>query len=200
MVDAAGGPTTWVQTPGDPRNTYLPRIEWAADGRALAVQQMNRLQNRNDVLIADPRTGAVKRTHRDESKAWVEVADEFTWLDQGRAFLWMSEKDGWRHLYRVATDGSGERLVTAFEGDVIAMSAVDAKAGWVYFPRRRRRGAYSSRRLTGGWPERVRPHRCAASPHNCLPTSLGVSHLSRMDVSPVTDPVSLPDHPGRGAR
>ena len=33
VVDAAGGPTTWVQTPGDPRDTYLPRIEWAADGR-----------------------------------------------------------------------------------------------------------------------------------------------------------------------
>ena len=71
----------------------LPRIEWAADGRALAVQQLNRLQNRNDVLIADPRTGAVKRAHRDESKAWVDVADEFTWLDE-RPGVSVGEREG----------------------------------------------------------------------------------------------------------
>jgi len=200
VVDAAGGPTTWVQAPGDPRNTYLPRIEWAADGRALAVQQLNRLQNRNDVLMADPRTGAVTRAHRDESKAWVEVADEFTWLDEGRAFLWMSEKDGWRHLYRVATDGSGERLVTRFEGDVIAMSAVDAKAGWVYFlasPAAATEQYLYRARLDGASaPERVTPDaRPGFHTYNVSPDLRWAFHTwSRMDVPPVTELVSLPDH------
>jgi dipeptidyl-peptidase-4 len=27
VVDAAGGETRWMQTPGDPRNTYLARVE-----------------------------------------------------------------------------------------------------------------------------------------------------------------------------
>ena len=44
--------------------------------------------------------------------------DDVTWLDGGRAFLWVSEKDGWRHVYRVSRDGGGERLVTKFDGDV----------------------------------------------------------------------------------
>jgi dipeptidyl-peptidase 4 len=200
VVDAAGGPTTWVQAPGDPRNTYLPRIEWAEDGRALAVQQLNRLQNRNDVLMADPRTGAVTRAHRDESKAWVEVADEFTWLDGGRAFLWMSEKDGWRHLYRVATDGSGERLVTTFEADVIAVSAVDAKAGWVYFlasPAAATEQYLYRARLDGGSaPERVTPGALRGfHTYNVSPDLRWAFHTwSRMDVPPVTELVSLPDH------
>ena len=98
------------------------------------MQQLNRLQNRNDVLIAETRSGAVRRAHRDEQpKAWVDVTDDFTWLDGGRAFLWVSEKDGWRHIYRVATDGSGDRLITKFDADVIAINTVDPKAGWVYF-------------------------------------------------------------------
>jgi dipeptidyl-peptidase-4 len=200
VVDAAGGPTTWVQAPGDPRNTYLPRMEWAEDGRGLAVQQLNRQQNRNDVLIADPRTGAVKRALRDESKAWVEVADDFTWLDGGRAFLWISEKDGWRHLYRVATDGSGERLVTKFEGDVIEMSAVEARAGWVYFlaspAAATEQYLYRAKLDGGGAPERVTPDaQRGFHTYNVSPDLRSAFHTwSRMDVPPVTELVTLPEH------
>jgi len=200
VVEAAGGPTTWVEAPGDPRNTYLPRMAWAEDGRALAVQQLNRLQNRNDVLIADPRTGAVKRAHRDESKAWVEVADDFTWLEGGRAFLWMSEKDGWRHLYRVATDGSGERLITKFDGDVIDVSALDAVAEWVYFlasPAAATEQYLYRARLDGGTaPERVTPGALRGfHTYNVSPDLRWAFHTwSRMDVPPVTELVSLPDH------
>jgi dipeptidyl-peptidase 4 len=200
VVAAAGGPTTWLETPGDPRNTYIPRIDWAEDGRSLAVQQLNRPQNRNDVLIADASTGGVKRAHRDESKAWVEVADDFTWLDRGRAFLWMSEKDGWRHLYRVATDGSGDRLVTKFDGDVIAMSALDTKAGWVYFlasPAAATEQYLYRARLDGdSAPERVTPDALRGfHTYDVSPDLRWAFHTwSRMDVPPVTELVSLPDH------
>ena len=200
VVAAAGGPTMWVQTPGDPRNTYIPWIDWAEDGRSLAVQQLNRLQNRNDVLIADARTGAAKRANRDESKAWVDVPEDFTWLDGGRAFLWVSEKDGWRHLYRVATDGSGDRLITKFEGDVIAVNALDAAAGWVYFlasPAAATEQYIYRARLDGsGEPERVTPEGLRGfHTYHVSPDLRWAFHTySRMDVPPVTELVSLPDH------
>jgi dipeptidyl-peptidase-4 len=201
VVSAAGGPTTWVEAPGDPRNTYIPRIEWSEDGRTLAVQQLNRLQNRNDVLIAETRSGAVRRAHRDEQpKAWVDVTDDFTWLEGGRAFLWVSEKDGWRHIYRVATDGSGDRLITKFDADVIAINTVDPKAGWVYFlasPAAATEQYLYRARLDGnGPPERVTP---AGTPgfhtYNVSPDLRWAFHTwSRIDVPPVTELVSLPDH------
>jgi dipeptidyl-peptidase-4 len=200
VVPAAGGPTTWVEAPGDPRNTYLPRLDWSDDGRTLAVQQLNRLQNRNDVLIAETKTGAVRRAHRDESKAWVDVTDDFTWLDGGRAFLWVSEKDGWRHIYRVATDGSGDRPITRFDADVIAINTVDPKAGWVYFlasPAAATEQYLFRARLDGsGSPERVTPD---ATPgfhsYNVSPDLRWAFHTwSRIDVPPVTELVSLPDH------
>jgi dipeptidyl-peptidase-4 len=200
VVDAAGGPTTWVQAPGNPRNTYLARLDWSVDGRAVAVQQLNRLQNRNDVLIADARTGAVKRAHRDESKAWLDVNDDFTWLEGGKAFLFVSEKDGWRHLYRVATDGSGERLLTKFDADIISVSAVDAGAGWVYFlasPASATEQYLYRARVDGSTaPERVTPgDRRGFHTYNVSPNLGWAFHTySRMDDPPVTELVSLPDH------
>src|SRR5262245_24015882 len=81
----------WMKTPGDPRDTYLARVDWI-DGGTLAIQQLNRLQNRNDLLLATARTGDVRRVFRDESQTWVEVMEEVPWIDQGRAFLWLSER------------------------------------------------------------------------------------------------------------
>jgi dipeptidyl-peptidase-4 len=100
VVDASGGETRWMQVPGDPRNTFLPRLEWI-DAKTIAIQQLNRLQNRNDLLLANAATGEATRAFRDESSTWVEVVDKVRWIDGGRAFLWMSERDGWQHVYRV---------------------------------------------------------------------------------------------------
>src|SRR5439155_8238512 len=112
VVPADSGATRWMKTPGDPRNTYLASLQWTSDSRALLIQQLNRLQNTNDLLVADARSGDVRRAYRDSGKAWVDTSDDLTEIDGGRAVTWTSEKDGWRHLYRVALDGSGDRLVT----------------------------------------------------------------------------------------
>lgn len=60
VVSSSGGKTTWMKTPGDPRQTYLARMDWI-DVRTLAIQQLNRRQNQNDVLLADGRSGEVRR-------------------------------------------------------------------------------------------------------------------------------------------
>ncbi len=67
VIAADGGDTTWMQTPGDPRDSYLARLEWQDNG-ALAIQQLNRLQNQQDLLSADARTGQVARVFRDRSE------------------------------------------------------------------------------------------------------------------------------------
>ena len=68
VVKADGGTTTWMQTPGDPRETYLARMEWI-DDRRLAIQQLNRLQNQNDFLVR-------RRAHgRDEPRLPRRVED-----------------------------------------------------------------------------------------------------------------------------
>ena len=69
----------------------------------------------------------------DRDSAWVETVDEFTWLDGGKRFLWTSERDGWMHAYSVSRDGSDVRLITPGAFDVLGVTAVDVKGGWLYY-------------------------------------------------------------------
>ena len=199
VVSADGGDTTWIRTDGDPRNTYLARLSWI-DANTVAIQQLNRLQNRNDFLTSDVRTGEVKRVFRDESKTWVDVVDEVLWIDGGRTFLWMSERDGWQHVYRVPREGGDGQLVTKFDADVTDVAGVDEKGGWLYFvasPQNAgQRYLYRSKLDGSGTPERLTPaaqagtHRYTVAPGG----RLAFHTYSRFDLPPVTDVVELPGH------
>src|SRR4029453_3590956 len=116
---AGGGEKRWMKTPGDPRENYLARMEWL-DARTVAIQQLNRLQNENDFLLADVRNGEVRRSYHDESKAWVDV-EEVQWSDKGQSFLWTSERDGWRPIFRVPREGGDPKLITRFGADILGV-------------------------------------------------------------------------------
>jgi len=191
--------TRWMKTPGDPRDSYLARVEWI-DGATVAIQQLNRLQNRNDLLLATARTGEVRRVFRDESKTWVEVMEEVHWIDSGRAFLWLSERDGWQHVYRVPRDGGDPALVTNFDADAIEIAGLDEAQGWLYFlaspQNATQRYLFRSKLDGSGTPERVTPE---AEPgthgYDVAPGGRLAFHTySRFDRPPTTDVVDLPAH------
>ncbi len=202
VVGADGGDTKWIKTEGDPRDTYLARLTWI-DANTVAIQQLNRLQNRNDFLTSDVRTGDVTRVFRDESKTWVDVVEDVPWIDDGRTFLWMSERDGWQHVYRVPREGGDGQLITRFEGDVTDVSGVDDQGGWLYFiasPHHAgQRYLYRSKLDGSGTPERVTPadqpgtHRYDVAPGG----RMAFHTHSRFDRPPVTGVVDLPGHTSR---
>ena len=199
VVNASGGDTRWMQTPGDPRDSYLARLEWR-DQDTLAIQQLNRLQNQQDLLSADASSGRVSRTFRDRAETWLDVVDQVRWVDQGRAFLWTSERDGWRHIYRATADGTATTLATPMPADILQISGVDAAEEWVYFiaspENATTRYLYRSRLNGQGTPERVTPagqpgtHTYRVAPGG----RLAFHTYSRFDVPPVTDVVELPSH------
>ncbi len=199
VVSADGGDTRWMKTPGDPRDGYLARLGWA-DAGTVAIQQLNRLQNRHDLLLADAGTGEARRVFRDESKTWVAAGDTVRWIDAGRAFLWVSERDGWRHVYRVPKEGGDHKLITRFDADIISLVEVDEAHGWIYFTASPTNAAerflYRSTLDGSGRPERVTPagqpgsHDYDISPHG----RLAFHTHSRLDQPPVMDVVELPAH------
>ncbi len=141
VVSAAGGATKWMATPGDPGNTYVPRMEWA-NANELVLEQLNRKQNQAKCLYADIKTGRTTEFYTDSDEAWVETKSSYSWSDSptgwdwlngGKEFLWMSEKDGWRHLYRVSRDGKTEKCITDGEYDVIGVVQIDEKNNFAYF-------------------------------------------------------------------
>ena len=131
VVSADGGETTWVQMEGDPRNHYIARMDWADNSKELLLQRLNRLQNRNAVMIADAATGKAYTVYTDRDEAWIEVRFGFTdWVED--QFTYVSERAGWRQLYLVSRAGEAKK-VTRGKFDIIRMLKLDAANGIVYF-------------------------------------------------------------------
>jgi dipeptidyl-peptidase-4 len=200
MVPAVGGEITWVEFPGDSREHYIPRMEWAGSSDAVIIQRMNRLQNQNQVVLADAGTGALTSLFTERDDAWLDAIDDWEWLDDGRRFLWVSERDGYRHVYSVPRDGSTSTAVTFGEYDVISVSLVDERGGWLYFiasPDNPTQRYLYRTRLDGRSPaERVTP---ASQPgthgYNISPDGRWALHTwSRFGVPPITELVQMRGH------
>jgi dipeptidyl-peptidase 4 len=141
VVDIVSGANRWMDLPGDPHETYLPRMEWAANSNQLILQQLNRKQNESKILLSDIATGITTAVYDERDSAYIEckgfwqdgVIAGWDWIGNGSAFLWVTEKDGWRHIYRVSRDGKKETLVTRGNYDVIQVSLIDEKSNYIYF-------------------------------------------------------------------
>ena len=199
VVSVAGGETKWLGVPGDPRENYIARMEWIPGSYELVMQHLNRLQNNNDVLLADAGSGAVKTLLREHDDAWLDVVQEFLWLHGGKEFLWISERSGWRQVYRVSREGI-VNPVTHGAFDAIRFEGVDEQSGYLYFiaspENATQRYLYRARLDGSGEADRVTP-RDAAGTHayHISPNGRWAFHtFSRMDVPPKTDLVRLPDH------
>lgn len=134
---------SWLNIPGDPQQHYLPRMEWNS-ANLLLIQQLNRKQNHSKIYSVDVIKNEAKVISEEKDEAWIDVLSswenvygityrhEFKWINGGKEFLWFSEKDGWRHLYRVDLTGK-ETLITVGEYDVINLLQVNEKENMIYF-------------------------------------------------------------------
>lgn len=139
VVNIETGKTAWMQVPGDTRQHYIPRMEWAANNTEIVLEQLNRKQNEAKVFLCNATTGTANTIYSEKDAAWIDVkarwSDDPTgweWIKGGEEFLWVSEKDGWRHLYKIDRKGK-ETLLTKGNYDIITIKGVDEKGGFVYF-------------------------------------------------------------------
>jgi dipeptidyl-peptidase-4 len=198
VVSASGGKVTWLDIPGEPRDNYLPWMEWAGKDEVM-VQRINRRQDTDNVMLVNVATGKARTVVPEHDEAWVDLVDDVPWLEGGKEFLWTSERDGWRHVWRIARDDGKATLVTRGNFDV-SVAGVDQKAGWLYFiaspHNATQRFLYRTRLDGSGNGERVTPadaignHRYAISPDG----KWALHTASSFDVPPTTDLVKLPSH------
>ena len=200
VVVASGGKTRWFEPSDDPRNHYIPKMEWSKDSRLVVFQQLNRLQNTNQVIGGDPHTGKIQVLLTDRDDAWVEVMDECRWIEDGNRFLWLSERDGWQHLYAVSVSNQAVCLLTPGAFDVISIAGVDEQQGCVYFiaspdnPTQR----YLYRAPLDGTGELTRvspPDKQGTHAYEFSKDGRWAFHtFSRFGQPPVIELVRLPDH------
>jgi dipeptidyl-peptidase-4 len=127
-----GGPTRWMDI-GETRDHLLARVHWAPDSRAVAYERLNRIQNRLDLGLADVRTGASKVLLSDEDSYWVNVNDDFQFLNKGKQFLWGSERDGYLHLYLYSMDDKHVAQITKGDWEVTQVAGVNEETREVFF-------------------------------------------------------------------
>jgi len=161
VVPVTGGDTKWFDVPGDPRNNYLVRMEVIPEAEEIIFQQVNRLQNTNRVWIGNLESMEVENILTESDEAFLDVHDDLVWLEGNQYFTWTSERDGWRHLYKVSHDGKEIEQVTHGDFDVVSLSCINPKSGYVYYIASpddpTQRYLYRSRLNGKGEPERISP-------------------------------------------
>lgn len=142
VIGISGGATEWMDTGGD-TDVYLARVDWLRDSRRIAIQRLNRGQNKLDLLFCDASSGAAQTVLEDTDKYWINISDDLYFFADGKKFLWSDERNGFRHYYTYDLTGhelsqitSGDWSITGTSGfgpGVAAHPAVDEAHGYIYF-------------------------------------------------------------------
>ncbi len=202
--------TKWMKIPTDPvLQSYLPRMEWADNSTELIMQHLNRKQNQSDILIGEVQTGATHTIYAEKDPAFIDILPNWDsdyeyggwdWLKGGNEFIWASEKDGWRHLFRVSRDGKKETLITKGSYDVMDICAIDEPSGYVYFyaspDNATQKYLYRTRLDGSADAERLSPmNQSGTHNYTVSPTGKYAQHsFSNYYTPPAREWVSLPDH------
>jgi dipeptidyl-peptidase-4 len=136
IVPLSTGVTKWMKIEGDPAQHYLTRMEWS-DQNELIVQQLDRKQQESKLIYCSGVDGNCRTFWAERDEAWVDLnasdPSGWTWINKKQEFLWVSEKDGWRHIYKISKDGKTTTLLTKGNFDVDHIDAVDEVNNYLYF-------------------------------------------------------------------
>jgi dipeptidyl-peptidase-4 len=142
VVAIAGGETKWMDSGAD-KDIYLPRVDWLRGSRRLAIQRLNRAQNKLDLLFCDTPTGASAPILSETDKYWVNVSDDLYFFSDQKRFLWSSERTGFRHYYIYDLSGKELEQLTCGDWSIVSMGGfgpggstranVDEPNGFIYF-------------------------------------------------------------------
>lgn len=136
-----GKSQAWTCPLQDPSVEYIgPTFSWTRDAKSVSFLTLNRAQNELKVHAWDPVAGDDRQLLAEKDPYWINSLDLPQFLEDGQHFLWLSERDGWLHLYLYGRDGKLEKQLTRGNWllDRPAFSDVptfqlDEKTGLVYF-------------------------------------------------------------------
>lgn len=117
---------------GTENDIYIPRIQFTNDPKQLCIQRLNRLQNKLEYLFADVTSGQSKVILTDESKTYVDISDDLTFVGD-KGFIISSEKDEYNHLYYYDLNGKLINQVTKGNWDVMEFKGYDEKTNLLYY-------------------------------------------------------------------
>lgn len=138
VIEIASKTKQWMKV--ELSDGYIPRIYWTSQEGQLAIMHLNRKQNHLKLFMANARTGDAKQIMEEKSNTWVDVFDFFAGINHliyfpagTQEFYWVSDRDGFAHLYRYDYNGKLLNAVTSGKWEVTFVHYIDPKAKKVYF-------------------------------------------------------------------
>jgi len=207
-INTITGEIIWMNIPGDPKQHYIPRMQWVDN--QLLIQQLNRKQNQLKIYICNPSSGECKLSYSESDDAWVDIINfdmasnwsmyDMEIMDNGKSFLRVTEKDGWRHIYKVKLDGSGEVNLTNFDADIARFYSLDNKKKNLYInaspENSTQRYLYKIASTGKGKLQKLTPEKYSGvNQYNISPNGKYAVHTHTSALSPITvSLITLPDH------
>ena len=119
-------------------NEEIYILGWPADSSELWFVRSDREYKKFELVAANPTTGVTRVLLSETRETFVNGWDFsrtslMTFLEHGKKFIWMSERDGWNHLYLFDINGKLIRQLTEGNFPVVEIISVDESVGWIYF-------------------------------------------------------------------
>ena len=204
VVDPEGKAIRWHSIPEPAEGSYLGGLSWVGNSHELFIEKLSRGRDKREFLIIDIHTGKITSIFEETDPAWIAGAYETdagpVWVRDHRAFIVMSDRDGWRRSYLYGRNGKELDVLTPGEIDVIKFAVLDEAGGWYYFyaspDNATQRYLYRSRLDGSGKTERVTPATQAGTHHYDFSPDLkwAIHTYSTFDIPPVTELVRIPSH------
>ncbi len=116
---------------------YVYGISWTKDGAELLIHRANRRQNIVELAACNPTSGACRLVVREEwAPSWAENHPTLRWLDDGKRFIWESERTGFRNYYLYDLSGALLATLTQHPFEVAGVVKVDEKAKQLWYTAR----------------------------------------------------------------
>ena len=112
---------------------YLPRLGWTKDPNSLYLLRMNRHQNHLDFLLIDATTTESRVLFTETDSYYIDIHDNTTFLNDGKHFIWTSEKSGFNHLYKVSIDDGSMQQITTGNWEVTNYHGMHADSDKIYY-------------------------------------------------------------------
>ena len=125
--------TTRIDVGGD-RLQYVYNVRFSPDGSELLFSRTNRLQNKLEVMAANPRTGETRLVVAEQHPTWQENKPLMQFLEDGKRFIWETERTLWKHYELRHLDGRQLNRLSATEAyPVESIVRVDEPANRMYY-------------------------------------------------------------------
>jgi dipeptidyl-peptidase-4 len=190
----------YLSLTGDPRQYYIAWMEWVPNSKNILFQRLNRLQNTIWLTEWNTENDEVEVLLTEKDDAWLDVVTDIKWLNNNSQFIWISERDGWRHLYLLNRNGGNITCVSPGNFDVIKLKHVDSKTGDFYFiaspENPTQRYLYRGNIYKKSEPELLNPEsQLGTHDYEFSPDGKFAIHTySAFNVPPRTELVRLPSH------